>query len=200
MLRCLGLGQCLLHRLSRLGTEGVQIGRLRGGHGLIPCRPLFGIFPRVPSRWVLPWVCLTLCHGLLLVRILLRVLRATCPQAPGYGDAQPDAPVILSPPAGMHVRAVPSLPPFEDRCVTPSCSSAARPAALSSWSKSYASPSAGLPCPAPGERGSGEHRPHRVKTPRGACSRLENPCSHSETKPWPVVAVVTSDTTRGAKP
>ena len=33
-----------------------------------------------------------MCHGLLLVRILSRVLRATCPQAPGYGDAQPDDP------------------------------------------------------------------------------------------------------------
>jgi len=182
--------QGVIHGFARFVTERFEVRALRGGHGLIPCRPLFGIFPRVPSRWVLPWVCLTLCHGLLLVRIPSRVLRATCPQAPGYGDAQPDSPVILSPPAGMHARAGPSFPPCEDRGVTPSRSSAARSAPLSSWSKSYASTSAGMPWPPPGERGSGEHRQHRLKTPRGACSRLENPCSHSETTPWPGVAVL----------
>ena len=99
-------------------------------------------------------------------------------------------PVILSPPAGRHAHAVLSLPLFEDRGVTPERSSAALPVALSPWSKSYASTSTGMPWAAPGERGSGEHRPHRVKMSHGACSRLENLCSHSETKPWPVGAVL----------
>ena len=41
--------QGIIHGFARFVTERLEVRALRGGHGLIPRRPLVGIFPYVPS-------------------------------------------------------------------------------------------------------------------------------------------------------